>query len=187
VDRRPDTGAGVPVTSKDRVIAVAGALGGVALGVVGWHAVAVLAVVSGVGVGVCRVDVRQRRIPTPLVAIAAVGVLAVAITTMVRDESSVPLARAAVGAVVLGATFLVVHLASPAGIGFGDVRLATVIGAAANLATATWTVALLVGLGAAVAAVAAMAITRQRSVPFGPFLVAAAIAVCLATVAGGSW
>lgn len=90
------------------------------------------------------------------------------------------LGRAAVSAAVAFVAFLAVHLAVPRGMGFGDVRLAGLVGGAAGwLGYGHAFVAFLVafGLGAVIGLVV-MVVTRggrKTRVPFGPFLAAGAL------------
>jgi leader peptidase (prepilin peptidase)/N-methyltransferase len=71
--------------------------------------------------------------------------------------------------------------ANPAGMGFGDVRLATLIGAAVSF-SAGLPAAVVAAGGACVAAVLVAVAARRRSVPFAPLLVAAGL---IALVAAG--
>ena len=94
------------------------------------------------------------------------------------------LLRAAVGAAVAWAVLLVVHLVSPAGMGFGDVRLAFVLGLMLGWLSASHVVAGLF-LGFALGAVVGLGLvivagrSRKDAVPFGPFLAAGAIIAVL--------
>jgi leader peptidase (prepilin peptidase)/N-methyltransferase len=113
-------------------------------------------------VAAALVDAVEHRLPNGLVGAAAapvVGALAVAWVTGATDA----VVGAAVGVALVGGPLLVTHLASPTGMGFGDVKAGAVLGAA---------LALLLGLsGAAAWAVAG----RRRSVALGPALVAGAV------------
>ena len=94
--------------------------------------------------------------------------------------------HALIGMAVAVAFFAVLLLVSPAGIGMGDVKLAGPLGAylgwlgatafAAGL-MAAWLLAALTGLGLMLAHRA----TRKTQLPFGPFLIAATLAVVLAS------
>ncbi len=163
---------------------LASVVGGVVIAVVSalldWDHVAGLVLIGGVGYGVVEIDVRDRRIPTPLLAIAAVGLIASATIAAFGDDGRRRVICAAVGVLVLGGVFLVVHLVSPSGMGFGDVRLAALLGGVAGYATATLTAPASVALLASVATIAAMAATRRRTLPYGPFLVGAALIVVAA-------
>jgi leader peptidase (prepilin peptidase)/N-methyltransferase len=94
--------------------------------------------------------------------------------------------HALIGMAAAVAFFGVLLLVSPAGIGMGDVKLAGPLGAylgwlgatafAAGLAAA-WLLAAAAGLGLMLAHRAG----RKTQIPFGPFLIAAALAVVLAS------
>ena len=91
------------------------------------------------------------------------------------------LGRAALSAVVAFVAFLAVHLAVPRGMGFGDVRLAGLVGGAAGwLGYGHAFIVFLVAFGlGAVIGVGVMVATRggrKTRVPFGPFLAAGALA-----------
>ena len=98
--------------------------------------------------------------------------------------------HALIGMAVAVAFFLLLVLVSPAGIGMGDVKLAGPLGAylgwlgatafAAGL-VAAWLLAAVTGLGLMLAHRA----SRKTQIPFGPFLITAALAVVLATGAAG--
>jgi leader peptidase (prepilin peptidase)/N-methyltransferase len=122
------------------------------------------------------VDIRTRRLPDRLLARSLVMVLAV-IVLRVGDG----LASAVAGAVALALPLLLAHLVDPSGLGFGDVKLAGVLGALVGLVD--WRLApLALGL-ACLAALAWVAVRRVRSLAFGPPLVGAAAL----TVIGGVW
>ncbi|WP_432278656.1 prepilin peptidase [Nocardia carnea] len=73
-----------------------------------------------------RCDIRTRRLPNALTLAGAVSILAYA---AVCGQFAV----AARGAVLLALPYLVIHLAWPAALGAGDVKLAVGLGAAAAL------------------------------------------------------
>ena len=123
-------------------------------------------------VAAALVDAVEHRLPNVLVGAAAVpvvGALAVAWVTGATDV----VVGAAVGAALVGGPLLVTHLASPTGMGFGDVKAGAVLGAALGLVNAQIAaLALLLGLsGAAGWAVAG----RRRTIALGPGLVAGAV------------
>ena len=121
------------------------------------------------------VDIRERRLPDRWVAFAA-GVLAATTWAAWVFGQFVDLSTMFLGAAVMAGPILVLHLVSPASMGFGDVKAAVVLGAA--IGSVDWKLAvagltLAVGLAATIGIVA-----RMRTIPFGPFLVlGSAIAV----------
>ena len=94
------------------------------------------------------------------------------------------LAEAAAGGLIGFGVLFLIHLISPKGMGFGDVRLAGVVGMAMG-----WVELPLVGVGlffafllASVVGVTLMAVKRKGRkdrVPFGPFLAAGAVLAVL--------
>jgi leader peptidase (prepilin peptidase)/N-methyltransferase len=142
---------------------------------------ATLVAVTLVALEVCRVDLVSRRIPNQLVAAAALLTLAGATAGWLAGSAPWPVF---IGAVLGGGPVFVFHLVSPAGMGFGDVKWATALGAAIGLVG--WHLAVLVPLvGSLLAVVTAMA-TRQRHIAFGPALSAGALfAVTLGPVVMG--
>lgn len=124
-------------------------------------------------------DVRQRRLPNALTLPGAVIVL-VAAALAGRGTAAL------LGAIVLAALYLVVHLIAPAAMGAGDVKLAVGIGAltgafgidvwmlaavAAPLLTALWGIVALRARGAGVSEA-----TGRITVPHGPSMCVAAVA-----------
>ncbi len=131
------------------------------------------------GVALAVIDIDCRRLPNAIVlpSYLVVGCLLAASAAWQHDWW--PLARAGIGAAVLFAAFYAMAFAYPAGMGFGDVKLAGVLGAL--LAYLSWS-ALVVGafagfvLGAAygVGMIAARRGGRRTAIPFGPFMLAGA-------------
>lgn len=125
------------------------------------------------------VDLLDRRLPNRMVGTAAlVGVTAGAITVVTGGDISST--GALLGVAVFAGPLLAMHLIAPASMGFGDVKVACVLGAAIGLVHPYHAlVALCVGslLGAT-----AGLLRRRRTIAFGPALVAGAI-VALAVAA----
>ena len=126
------------------------------------------------------VDVRSRRLPNRIVGAAAV-VLAAALAAGAARGLAVDFAHVAVGAAAMAGPLLAIHLLSPGSMGFGDVKAATVLGAAAGVVH--WQLALsALALAAGFSATAAI-LANARTIPFGPGLVSgAAIALTLSPV-----
>ena len=120
-------------------------------------------------------DWRTHRVPNLLVAVALVPAL---VAVLVVDDRRHLLASVASGAVVMALPLLVLHLVTPAAMGFGDVKLAAALGAALGVLDPTLGVpALAVAAGLTLLAAAWR---RRVAMPFAPALVtgaAAALAV----------
>jgi leader peptidase (prepilin peptidase)/N-methyltransferase len=100
------------------------------------------------------------------------------------DGDASPLGTAAIGGAGAWVALLVVHVINPAGMGFGDVRLAGVIGVALGwLGYAHIAAGLFAGFVAASVVGLSLLLVRSRGrkdpVPFGPFLAAGALFVLL--------
>ena len=163
-----------------------GALLGWRLGIPGalpfWH-------LAAVGLVLAYVDVAVHRLPDALVLPSLVlGPLLVAACS-VGDGGS--LARAVAWMGLGWAAFRLLHAVQPAGLGRGDVKLAAWTG----LVTAwlSWPALVLgvvaaVGLGGVVAvAVLLGGGSRRTAVPFGPMLLAGAVAAALVGDAAVDW
>ncbi len=131
------------------------------------------------------VDVREHRLPNPMVAAgAAVGLFASVATALVGGD--VDVVGAAIGALLFATPPLLLHLVAPRSMGFGDVKLAAVLGAALGLidpldALVALTLASLIGSAAGLVA-------RRRTIAFGPALVAGAVVTVVAeALTNGMW
>jgi leader peptidase (prepilin peptidase)/N-methyltransferase len=132
------------------------------------------------GLALAVIDLSVHRLPDvitlpsyPLTAVLLAGAAA-------AGDSWWPLARAGLGAAVLFGVYYLVAVAVPGGMGFGDVKLAGLLGMA--LGWAGWAPLVLGavlafvygGLGS-VLLMAARRATRATRVPFGPFMLAGAV------------
>ncbi|MER6562091.1 A24 family peptidase [Streptomyces sp. NPDC001027] len=90
---------------------------------------AVWLALAPVGVLLAVVDVRVRRLPDPLTLPFAVAALVLLGLAALLPEHAGDWTTALLGALALGAGHLVLHLVNPAGMAFGDVKLALGMGA----------------------------------------------------------
>lgn len=131
-------------------------------------------------VAISAVDLERFVIPNRIVYPTLALLVPLFVVSSAVDHRWGSLARAAVAAAAAFVAFLCVHLAVPRGMGFGDVRLAGVIGLATGwLGLGHAFVGFLAGfvLGAVVGIVV-MVVTgggRKTKIPFGPFLAAGAV------------
>lgn len=127
------------------------------------------------------VDLVERRLPNRMVGWAAAAMLLVIAASLLGLGSSLPdgwLGDLAVGAGFVAGPLLVMHLVSPASMGFGDVKVGVVLGASLGVVDPQLAmVALFVASGGS--AVVGLA-TRRRHLAFGPGLIVGAV-VALAT------
>jgi leader peptidase (prepilin peptidase)/N-methyltransferase len=136
-------------------------------------------VLTAMLVTVSAIDIQCYRLPDRIVLPSlAVSVVLVVVESL-RAGASSRIEYAATGALVYFGFLLVVHLISPNGMGFGDVKLAAVMGLYAGwLATDYTGVVVLVLWCMIVGFVAGLIIGlvlfvrrgRSRHIPFGPFL-----------------
>ena len=190
-------GCGAPLARwYTAVELITGALFALVAVVVGWSLVLVplLTLVAG-SVAMSAVDVQVMRIPTRFGSGAAGLVAARLVLVAPVDGPARRVVGAAVGAAVYGGFLLVLHLISPRALGFGDVRLATLLGA--TVGWCAWRsdhpvltpiqgvldAGLLAGLvGSLVGVILLVVRRRDRPFPFGPALAAGGVAVTLALV-----
>ncbi|MFC7815293.1 prepilin peptidase [Streptomyces sp. NPDC057367] len=147
--------------------------------------VAVWLLLAPVGVLLAAVDLRVRRLPDPLtLPLAGAALVLLGLTALVPEHAG-EWTTAVLGALALGGGYGVLFLINPAGMGFGDVKLA--LGAGAVLGWYGWPT-LMLGtfagflLGALYggALVVARRAGRKTTIPFGPFLIAGAFLGVLA-------
>jgi leader peptidase (prepilin peptidase) / N-methyltransferase len=127
-------------------------------------------------------DWRTHRIPNRLVVFVLLPAL---LAVLLGGDPAGRLESLLLGATVMALPLLVLHLAAPAAMGFGDVKLAAALGAGLGvLEPALAVAALAVASGLALAA----AVWKRRSaIPFGPALVTGgAVSLALAMLPGWS-
>ncbi|HTH05668.1 MAG TPA: A24 family peptidase, partial [Ilumatobacteraceae bacterium] len=125
-------------------------------------------------------DWRSHRVPNPLVRWAMAPVV---LAVVVGDEPIQRLFSVAVGTGVMALPLLLIHLVAPSAMGFGDVKLAAVLGAAVGVLAPVLAIPALATAAALTLVVAAC--TRRVAVPFAPGLVAGvAAALALGTFEG---
>jgi leader peptidase (prepilin peptidase)/N-methyltransferase len=108
------------------------------------------------------VDVRERRLPNPLLGLACAASLA----PIYLSADPAMAGRALLGGGLALALLTVVHVAR--GVGMGDVKMAGVIGV--SVGCLAWTAALVAVACAALAGAIFGLLWRRRSVAFGPAL-----------------
>jgi leader peptidase (prepilin peptidase)/N-methyltransferase len=132
------------------------------------------------GLALAFIDVDHRRLPNAIVLPSYIVVAVLLTIAAAVSHDWWALARAAISAVALFGFFAAIAFAYPAGMGFGDVKLAGVLGGL--LGYLSWS-ALVVGAFAgfllgAVGGVLLLALGRggrKTAVPFGPFMIVGAL------------
>lgn len=142
---------------------------------------AVWLLLAPVGVLLAVVDFRVQRLPDPLTLPFAAAALALLGVVALVPEHAGTWTTALLGALALGAGYFALFLINPAGMGFGDVKLA--LGAGAVLGWYGWPTVMLgtfagflFGALYGGALVVARRAGRGTAIPFGPFLIAGALA-----------
>ncbi|GAA1433598.1 A24 family peptidase [Streptomyces thermospinosisporus] len=146
---------------------------------------AVWLLLAPVGVLLAIVDFRVQRLPDPLtLPFAAAALLLLGLVSLVPEHAG-EWTTALLGALALGGGYFVLFLINPAGMGFGDVKLA--LGAGAVLGWYGWPTLMLGTLAGFLsgalyggALVVARRAGRKTAIPFGPFLITGAFAGLLA-------
>lgn len=80
------------------------------------------------GVQLARIDISLHLLPNPLVLFLLLGGLSLFLASLLAELQWANILRAAAGAAILFAIYLILALISPGGIGMGDVKLAGPIG-----------------------------------------------------------
>jgi leader peptidase (prepilin peptidase)/N-methyltransferase len=161
---------------------VSGALVGLSLGWV-WALLVVLPLVP-VSVALAVVDWRTRLLPTKVVAPAYVLTVVMVLVVFAITRDTDDLTRAGLGWLAAGGLFFVLWFIYPPWMGYGDVRLAGVLGIALGhlgwgpLLLGVWCGFLLGGIGGSLLAL--LRIVERRAYPFGPFMLVGALVGILA-------
>lgn len=139
---------------------------------------------AGTLVTVSAIDLEHFIVPNHIVYPVLAATIPLFGVLSLVDGAPIALARAAVGGAIGFGALLVIHLVQPRGMGFGDVRLAGVIGIYLGWLS-IGDVALGLVLGFCLAAVLGIALLaagkagRKARVPFAPFLALGAMIVVL--------
>ncbi|WP_418277926.1 prepilin peptidase [Isoptericola jiangsuensis] len=144
-------------------------------------ATAATVVLAAASVPLFVIDLRTHRLPDAItLPSTALVLLLLASAGLVTGDPA--LWRSLLGGIVLGGAYLLLHVVNPAGLGFGDVKLAVPLGLVS--AWYGWpvlwgTVILPFFLGGIVGLVLIVArrATRRTAIAFGPFMIAGAAIV----------
>lgn len=165
---------------------------GLAAARVGWApALAFVLFLSPVGVALAVVDWRTRLLPTRVIAPSYVVVGLLAALCALADGDPHRLLRAALGWLVAGGTFFLLWFIYPRGMGYGDVRLAGLLGITlgylgwSELLTGVYAGFLVGGIGGLLLSL--LRIVDRKAYPFGPFMLVGGLLGVLVGPYVGAW
>jgi len=143
-----------------------------------WSVLAIL------GVLLAAIDVRTSWLPLRLTQVAWLAMAAAAITAALLGGGGWVAVRAVAGATIAGAVYLLVWLISRGGFGFGDVRFAPLLGAAAaaDSWTLLWLTLLLGTVVGGLVGLVRLAQRRREAFPYAPSMLIGAYAACIVTM-----
>lgn len=132
--------------------------------------------VAALGIALALIDLDVHRLPNTMVLPAYPVLLVLLGTASLVDRDPAAMVRALIGGAALYAVYFALMVVKPGGMGFGDVKLAGVLGAA--LAWLGWGELVVGGFAAfllgglySVALLALGRATRHSGVPFGPWMI----------------
>jgi len=187
----PIPGDGKPIyrdLATSRFLLVCGALAGIAAAI-SWlslprYAQPMWSVLAVLGVLLAAIDARTGWLPLKLTRTAWVAMAVAALLAVLLGGGFWVAVRAVAGAAIPGVLYLLVWLVSHGGFGFGDVRFAPLLGAAA--AADSWMLlwwALLLGtVAGGLVGVLRLARGRREAFPYAPSMLVGAYAACLVTM-----
>jgi len=157
-----------------------------------WIRVAGYLLLAAALVTVSAVDIERFRLPDRIVLPSLGLSAAIVVAGSLREGRPAEIAYAASGAGIYFGILLVFHLVSPRGMGFGDVKLAALMGLylgwlVLSVGTAFVLVLWALGAGAVVASVVSAILlgvqgaNRRTPIPFGPYLAFGTMLVVLLT------
>lgn len=135
---------------------------------------------AAIGVALALIDIDVKRLPDAIVLPSYVVLAVLLAAASLRSGDWWALGRAGIGAASLFAFYFLLAFVYPAGMGFGDVKLAFVLGGV--LAYLSWDAfgvgafgGFLLGSVGGIVLMAARRGTRKSTIPFGPYMIAAAV------------
>ena len=156
---------------------------GVLFGLTAWHfglgwALPAYLYLAATSVALALIDIDTKRLPNAIVLPSypvATALLALASWNPGGASDWPALGRALIGGAALYAVYFVLMFIYPAGMGFGDVKLAGVVGlflgwVGWGALVAGWFAAFLLGGVFSIALLAARRANRKTGIPFGPWL-----------------
>jgi leader peptidase (prepilin peptidase)/N-methyltransferase len=153
-----------------------------------WSEMLAYCALFGVLAALSAIDIEHYRLPDLIVLPAlVVSIPWIAVTSIVDDEPE-RIRYALVGGAIYFGILFIAHLISPRGMGFGDVKLAAVMGLYVGwlgtsyteaLALVLWAMLIGFATGSVFGFVMLVRRRRNRPFPFGPFLALGTVAAVL--------
>ena len=153
-----------------------------------WSEMLAFCALFGVLAALSAIDIEHYRLPDLIVLPSlVVSIPWIAITSIVDDEPE-RIRYALVGGAIYFGILFIAHLISPRGMGFGDVKLAAVMGLyvgwlgtsyTESLALVLWAMLIGFATGSVFGFVMLVRRKRNRPFPFGPFLALGTVAAVL--------
>lgn len=134
---------------------------------------------AAISIALTLIDIEHHRLPNSIVLPSVVVSLLLFSASAVFDGVWTNLIRATIGGLVLFAAYFLMMVVYPAGMGFGDVKLAAVLGIYLGwlgwgaLVVGSFAAFVLGGIFSGLLMLAGKA-TRKSGIPFGPWMVAGA-------------
>jgi leader peptidase (prepilin peptidase)/N-methyltransferase len=170
-------GCGLPISARYPAVELLNALLWAGLAVrVGWHPqLGAVLFLASASVALAAIDIETLRLPNPIVFTTQAAVTVLLVAAAITSHHLDRLATVAGGAALMSGVLFAIHLVSPRGMGFGDVKYAVALGAVLG-----WYGMARVGLGlflsflvgALVGTIVLVVRGRSKPFPFGPSLAA---------------
>ena len=187
----PIPGDGMPIyrdLGTTRFLLVCGCLAGIAAAV-SWlslprYAQPMWSVLAILGVLLAAIDARTSWLPLQLTRTAWLAMAVAALLAASLGGGVWVTVRAVAGAAIAGGAYLLMWLLSHGGFGFGDVRFAPLLGAAAAAGSWTllWWTLLLGTVVGGLLGVLRLVQGRREAFPYAPSMLVGAYAACLITM-----
>jgi leader peptidase (prepilin peptidase) / N-methyltransferase len=184
----PVPGDGKPIyrdLGSTRFLVVCGVLAGIAAAA-SWlslprYAQPMWSVLAILGVLLAAIDARTSWLPLQLTRLAWLAMALATLLAALLGGGVWVAVRSAAGAAIAGGLYLLVWLISRGGFGFGDVRFAPLLGAAAaaDSWTLLWWTLLLGTLVGGLVGVLRLALGQRQAFPYAPSMLVGAYAACL--------
>jgi leader peptidase (prepilin peptidase)/N-methyltransferase len=155
-----------------------------------WSVMLAFCALFGVLAALSAIDIEHYRLPDLIVLPSLVASIPIIAVISLVESSSEQIQYALAGGAIYFGFLFVAHLISPRGMGFGDVKLAAVMGLYVGWLGTTFTEALALVLWAMLVGFASGSVfgfvvllrrRRNRPFPFGPFLALGTVVAVLAS------